>query len=117
MGARGRGILSVPGQERWNPSRQARRLNIITGRRQSELDLAARQIGKNVTGVQGDVSKLADLDRLYATVKQEKGQIDILFANAGAGEIAALGAISEEHPCNESTNVRTMFWVSADCMF
>ena len=69
----------------------------ITGRRQSELDLAARQIGKNVTGVQGDVSKLADLDRLYATVKQEKGQIDILFANAGAGEIAALGAISEEH--------------------
>ncbi len=69
----------------------------ITGRRQSELDLAARQIGKNVTGVQGDVSKLADLDRLYAIVKQEKGQIDILFANAGAGEIAALGAISEEH--------------------
>jgi NAD(P)-dependent dehydrogenase (short-subunit alcohol dehydrogenase family) len=56
----------------------------ITGRRQSELDLAARQIGKNVTGVQGDVSKLADLDRLYATVKQEKGQIDILLANAGA---------------------------------
>jgi NAD(P)-dependent dehydrogenase (short-subunit alcohol dehydrogenase family) len=69
----------------------------ITGRRQSELDLAARQIGKNVTGVQGDVSKLADLDRLYATVEQEKGQIDILFANAGAGEIAALGAISEAH--------------------
>jgi NAD(P)-dependent dehydrogenase (short-subunit alcohol dehydrogenase family) len=52
---------------------------------------------------------LADLDRLYATVKQEKGQIDILSANAGAGEIVALGAISEEHPRNESTNVRTMF--------
>ena len=69
----------------------------ITGRRQSELDAAARQIGKNVTGVQGDVSKLADLDRLYATVKQDKGRIDILFANAGAAEIAALGAISEEH--------------------
>jgi NAD(P)-dependent dehydrogenase (short-subunit alcohol dehydrogenase family) len=69
----------------------------ITGRRQSELDAAARQIGKSVTGVQGDVSKLADLDRLYATVKQEKGRIDILFANAGAAEIAALGAISEEH--------------------
>lgn len=69
----------------------------ITGRRQGELDLAARQIGKNVTAVQGDVSKLSDLDRLYATVKQEKGRIDILFANAGAGEIAALGAISEEH--------------------
>lgn len=69
----------------------------ITGRRQGELDLAARQIGKNVTGVQGDVSKLADLDRLYATVKQEKGRIDILFANAGAAEIAAIGAISEGH--------------------
>jgi len=52
---------------------------------------------------------LADFDRLYATVKQEKGQIDILSANAGAGEIVALGAISEEYPRNESTNVRTMF--------
>ena len=69
----------------------------ITGRRQSELDAAVQLIGKNVTGVQGDVSKLADLDRLYATVKREKGRIDILFANAGAAEIAALGAISEEH--------------------
>ena len=69
----------------------------ITGRRQSELDAAVRQIGRNTTGVQGDVSKLADLDRLYAAVKREKGRIDILFANAGAGEIAALGAISEEH--------------------
>jgi len=69
----------------------------ITGRRQSELDVAVRQIGKNVTGVQGDVSKLPDLDRLYATVKQQQGRIDILFANAGGGELAALGAISEEH--------------------
>jgi NAD(P)-dependent dehydrogenase (short-subunit alcohol dehydrogenase family) len=69
----------------------------ITGRRQSELDAAVKQIGKNVTGVQGDVSNLADLDRLYATVKQEKGYIDILFANAGGGEFAPLGAITEEH--------------------
>jgi NAD(P)-dependent dehydrogenase (short-subunit alcohol dehydrogenase family) len=68
----------------------------ITGRRQSELDAAVKQIGKNVTAVQGDVSNLADLDRLYATVKQEKGHIDILFANAGTGEFGSLGAISEE---------------------
>jgi NAD(P)-dependent dehydrogenase (short-subunit alcohol dehydrogenase family) len=69
----------------------------ITGRRQSELEAAVNQIGKNVTAVQGDVSNLADLDRLYATVKQQKGRIDILFANAGIGEFASLGAITEEH--------------------
>ena len=63
----------------------------INGRRQSELDGAVRQIGKNVTGVQGDVSNLADLDRLYAAVKEQKGRIDILFANAGVGEFATLG--------------------------
>jgi NAD(P)-dependent dehydrogenase (short-subunit alcohol dehydrogenase family) len=69
----------------------------ITGRRQSELDAAVGKIGKNVTGVQGDVSNLADLDRLYATVKEQKGCIDILFANAGVGEFATLVAITEEH--------------------
>ncbi len=69
----------------------------ITGRRQNELDAAVKLIGKNVTAVQGDVSNLADLDRLYATVKQEKGHIDILFANAGTGEFGPLGAITEEH--------------------
>ncbi len=73
----------------------------ITGRRQSELDTAVRQIGKNnnnnVTGVQGDVSNLSDLDRLYATVKEQKGRIDILFANAGIGEFAPLGEITEAH--------------------
>jgi NAD(P)-dependent dehydrogenase (short-subunit alcohol dehydrogenase family) len=72
----------------------------ITGRRQSELDTVVRQIGKNnnnntVTGVQGDVSNMADLDRLYATVKEQKGHIDILFANAGIGEFVTLGEISE----------------------
>ena len=67
----------------------------ITGRRQSELDKAVKQIGKNVTGVQSDVSNLADLDRLYETAKQQKGRIDILFANAGLGESAPLGAITE----------------------
>jgi NAD(P)-dependent dehydrogenase (short-subunit alcohol dehydrogenase family) len=68
----------------------------ITGRRQKELDEAVRAIGSNVTGVQGDVAKLADLDRLYETVKA-KGKIDIVFANAGAAEFAPLGKITEEH--------------------
>lgn len=69
----------------------------ITGRRQNELDAAVKLIGGNVIGVQGDVSKLADLDRLYATVKQKAGRVDILFANAGGGEFAPLGEISEAH--------------------
>jgi NAD(P)-dependent dehydrogenase (short-subunit alcohol dehydrogenase family) len=72
----------------------------ITGRRQSELDAAVKQISKNnnnVTGVQGDVSNLADLDRLYAAVKEQKGHIDILFANAGVGELVPLGEITEAH--------------------
>lgn len=69
----------------------------ITGRRQSELDAAVKKIGKNVTAVQGDVSNLADLDRLYAKVKEQKGRIDIVFANAGMTEFAPLGAISEAH--------------------
>jgi len=69
----------------------------ITGRRQAELDAAVSQIGKNVSGVQGDVSNLADLDRLYATVKQQKGRVDVLFANAGLGEFVPLGQITEAH--------------------
>src|SRR5919205_2750159 len=72
----------------------------ITGRRQSELNAAIKQIDKNnnnVTGVQGDVSNLTDLDRLYATAKEQKGRIDILFANAGVGELIPLGAITEAH--------------------
>jgi NAD(P)-dependent dehydrogenase (short-subunit alcohol dehydrogenase family) len=69
----------------------------ITGRRQSELDAAVQQIGKNVTSVQSDVSNFTDLAHLYATVKQHHEHIDILFANAGVGESAALGEISEAH--------------------
>jgi NAD(P)-dependent dehydrogenase (short-subunit alcohol dehydrogenase family) len=69
----------------------------ITGRRQNELDTAISEIGKNVMGIQGDVSNLADLDRLYNTVKDEKGHLDILFANAGIAQFAPLGEISEEH--------------------
>ena len=67
----------------------------ITGRSQDELDKAVKQIGRNAMGVQGDVSNLADLDRLYETVKQQKGRIDVLFANAGIGELAPLGSITE----------------------
>jgi NAD(P)-dependent dehydrogenase (short-subunit alcohol dehydrogenase family) len=69
----------------------------ITGRRQSELDAAVKQIGRNASAVQGDVANFADLDRLYAAVKQQKDHLDILFANAGTGEFAPLGAITEEH--------------------
>jgi NAD(P)-dependent dehydrogenase (short-subunit alcohol dehydrogenase family) len=69
----------------------------ITGRRQKELDEAVQAIGDNVTGVQGDVSKLADLDQLYETVKAEGRRIDVVFANAGLAEFAALGSITEEH--------------------
>ena len=68
----------------------------ITGRRQKELDEAVQKIGGNVTGVQGDVTKLADLDRLYEAVKS-KGRIDVVFANAGVAEFAPLGKITEEH--------------------
>src|ERR1700733_13286076 len=68
----------------------------ITGRRQKELDAAVKAIGSNVTGVQGDVAKLADLDRLYEAVKA-KGKLDIVFANAGIAEFAPLGKITEEH--------------------
>src|SRR2546421_8787607 len=68
----------------------------ITGRRKPELDAAVNEIGENVTGVQGDVSNLADLDRLFAQIKQEKGKLDIVFANAGIAKYAPLGQTSEE---------------------
>jgi NAD(P)-dependent dehydrogenase (short-subunit alcohol dehydrogenase family) len=70
---------------------------IITGRRQKELDAAVKYIGKNVTGIQGDVSNLADLDKLYAEIKKLHGHLDIVFANAGLGEFLPLGQITEEH--------------------
>jgi NAD(P)-dependent dehydrogenase (short-subunit alcohol dehydrogenase family) len=69
----------------------------ITGRRQKELEDAVRKVGRNVTGIQGDVANLADLDRLYEQVRKEKVHIDILVANAGGGAFAPLGAITEEH--------------------
>ena len=68
----------------------------ITGRRESELAAAVKEIGRNVTGIQGDVSDLGDLDRLFAKIKQEKGKLDIVFANAGVARYAPLGEITEE---------------------
>ena len=68
----------------------------ITGRREPELAAAVNEIGRNVTGIQGDVSKMTDLDRLFAQIKQAAGRLDIVFANAGVAKYAALGAITEE---------------------
>jgi NAD(P)-dependent dehydrogenase (short-subunit alcohol dehydrogenase family) len=68
----------------------------VTGRRQKELDEAVKAIGSNVTGVQGDIVNLTDLDRLYEAVST-KGRIDVVFANAGVAEFASLGKITEEH--------------------
>lgn len=69
----------------------------ITGRRKEALDSSIKQIGGRVTGIQGDMSKLADIDRLYDAVQQMHSHIDVVFANAGGGEFSALGAITEEH--------------------
>jgi len=69
----------------------------ITGRRDHELARAVKEVGRNVTGVQGDVSKLDDLDRLFAQIQREKGKLDVVFANAGGAlPLAALGSITEE---------------------
>lgn len=68
----------------------------ITGRRESELRTAVKKISRNVTGVQGDVSKVDDLDRLFAQIKREKGTLDVVFANAGIAKYARLGTITEE---------------------
>src|SRR6202158_3865385 len=69
----------------------------ITGRRDPELAASVKEIGKHVTGVQGDVSNLGDLDRLFAKIKREKGKLDIVFANAGVAKYAAIGEILGEH--------------------
>jgi NAD(P)-dependent dehydrogenase (short-subunit alcohol dehydrogenase family) len=68
----------------------------ITGRREPELDAAVKEIGRNVTGVQGDVSNLADLDRLFTQIEREKGKLDVVFANAGVAKYAAFGKITEQ---------------------
>src|SRR6476646_2717292 len=68
----------------------------ITARRNAQLAAAVKEIGRNVTGVQGDVSNLGDLDRLFAQIKREKGKLDIVFANAGVAKYAPFGKITEE---------------------
>jgi NAD(P)-dependent dehydrogenase (short-subunit alcohol dehydrogenase family) len=68
----------------------------ITGRREQELATAVQQIGRNATGVRGDVSNAGDLDRLYEQIKSEKQSLDVLFANAGIARYAVLGNITEE---------------------
>jgi len=69
----------------------------ITGRRQQELAAATKEIGRNVTGIPGDVANLADLDRLFAQIEREKGRLDVVFANAGSATLTPLGTITEEH--------------------
>jgi NAD(P)-dependent dehydrogenase (short-subunit alcohol dehydrogenase family) len=69
----------------------------ITGRRQAELDLALKEIGRNVTAVQGDASNLADLNRLFVQIRRDKGRLDVVFANAGIAQYSPLGQITEEH--------------------
>jgi NAD(P)-dependent dehydrogenase (short-subunit alcohol dehydrogenase family) len=69
----------------------------ITGRKQNQLDLAVADLGDGVTGIQGDVSNLQDLDRLFATIKDQRGHLDILFANAGGGAFVALEDVTEAH--------------------
>ena len=68
----------------------------VTGRRKAELEAAVKEIGENAEGIAGDVSNLADLDRLFARIKEQKGRLDILFANAGIAKYATLGQITEE---------------------
>jgi NAD(P)-dependent dehydrogenase (short-subunit alcohol dehydrogenase family) len=68
----------------------------VTGRRERELTTAVKEIGRNAIGVQGDVSDLGDLDRLFAQIKREKGRLDVVFANAGVARYAPLGSITEE---------------------
>src|SRR5580698_4777433 len=69
----------------------------ISGRRQQELESAVREIGAGVVAIQGDIANLADLDRMFATIRERSGRLDILFANAGFGEFVPLGQITEAH--------------------
>jgi NAD(P)-dependent dehydrogenase (short-subunit alcohol dehydrogenase family) len=83
----------------------------ITGRRQAELDKAVAAIDRTAIAIRGDTSKLADLDRIYATIKQEAGRIDVLAANAGVYEFGTFGEITEEHfDKTFNTNVRGLLF-------
>jgi len=83
----------------------------VTGRREADLAAAVKQLGANVTGIQGDVASLADLDRVFAAITQRRGRLDIVFANAGGGSLAPLGTITEEHfDRTFDTNVRGLLF-------
>jgi NAD(P)-dependent dehydrogenase (short-subunit alcohol dehydrogenase family) len=86
---------------------------IITGRRQKELDQATRSIGNAAIGVQGDVSKMADLSNLYEVIKSEFGHLDIVFANAGCGEVATFESVSEDfYDRHFANNVKGLFFTA-----
>jgi NAD(P)-dependent dehydrogenase (short-subunit alcohol dehydrogenase family) len=83
----------------------------ITGRREAELDLAVKAIGKNIKALKGDVSNLGDLDRIFSVIKQDKGRLDTVFANAGVAKYAALGEITKEfYDFHFNTNVKGMLF-------
>jgi len=83
----------------------------ITGRRKDALDAAVAEIGRNVTGVQGDVANLGDLDRLYEAVKKQNRKIDVIFANAGVAQLAPFGAVDEKFfDLHFDANVKGLFF-------
>ncbi|MDB5292948.1 MAG: oxidoreductase [Phycisphaerales bacterium] len=84
---------------------------IITGRRKKDLDEAVKSVGTAAIGVQGDVSKLDDLDRLFAAIKEKYGRLDVVFANAGFGEVAPFGQVTEDQFDRQfATNVKGLFF-------
>jgi NAD(P)-dependent dehydrogenase (short-subunit alcohol dehydrogenase family) len=84
---------------------------IITGRREQELADAAKSIGAGAFGIRGDVSKMADLDRMFATIKERYGRLDVIFANAGFGEVGPLAQVTEDHFDRQfATNVKGLFF-------
>jgi len=89
----------------------------ITGRRQKELDEAVGSIGRNVSAVQGDMAVLADIQLLYATVREQKGKLDIVFANAGTGAFSPLGTITEQHfDMQFNVNVRGLLFTVQEAL-
>src|SRR5260370_2337206 len=85
----------------------------ITGRREAELNAAVQDIGKNIKALKGDVSHLGDLDRILSVIKQDKGRLDIVFANAGVAKYAAFGEITEEfHEFHFNINVKGMLFTA-----
>ena len=87
----------------------------IVGRRQSQLGEAVTAIGRDATAIQGDISNLADLDRIYATIKPQAGHIDVLAVNAGIYEFGTFGEITEEHfDKTFNTNVRGLLFTGAE---